>query len=519
MTPSMAPDPRIQISPTLKGVTAKPDCPLTSINTAGANTDEATYADYRGNFHKGLEHNTTTGLVDPTGFKLMRVILNSTSPADYELIPLDETRKMTNPQAGKGTDVQGPTPSVLSMLSAPAVESPECATEAVELYWMSLLRDVPFNDFASNADVAAAAAEMESLRAAHGAYTGPLESGAVTANTLFRGCSPGDTTGPLISQFLLRDIPYGSLLISQKQETALPMQDFLTSWNEFISIQNGFEENDPQPLDPKRRYIRNMRDMAHYVHIDALYEAYLNACLILLGAKAPLNPGNPYQDSHTQVGFGTFGGPHILSLVTEVATRALKAVWFQKWNVHRRLRPEAFGGLVDRTKNNKASLLSATNPVLSSQALARVKDKTGSYLMPMAFVEGSPTHPAYGAGHATVAGACVTVLKAFFDERAVITNPLVASSDGESLIPYSAPAGEAHLTVGGELNKVAANIAIGRNMGGVHWRSDYTESLKLGEQVAIHILLQQRNDYFEDYHFQFTNFDGNPVRIDKFGIS
>ena len=36
-------------------------------------------------------------------------------------------------------------------------------------------------------------------------------------------------------------------------------------------------------------------------------------------------------------------------------------------------------------------------------------------LLPMAFPEGSPMHPAYGAGHATVAGGCVTMLKAFFE--------------------------------------------------------------------------------------------------------
>ncbi len=33
--------------------------------------------------------------------------------------------------------------------------------------------------------------------------------------------------------------------------------------------------------------------------------------------------------------------------------------------------------------------------------------------LPMAFQEGSPMHPSYGAGHATVAGACVTILKAY----------------------------------------------------------------------------------------------------------
>lgn len=38
----------------------------------------------------------------------------------------------------------------------------------------------------------------------------------------------------------------------------------------------------------------------------------------------------------------------------------------------------------------------------------------------MAFQEGSPMHPSYGAGHATVAGACVTILRPFFDTGAVL---------------------------------------------------------------------------------------------------
>ncbi len=58
---------------------------------------------------------------------------------------------------------------------------------------------------------------------------------------------------------------------------------------------------------------------------------------------------------------------------------------------------------------------------------------------------------------------CVTILKAWFDENAPITNPVVASDDGLSLVPYTG--GDAgRLTVGGELNKVASNIAIARNM-------------------------------------------------------
>src|SRR5216117_536862 len=56
--------------------------------------------------------------------------------------------------------------------------------------------------------------------------------------------------------------------------------------------------------------------------------------------------GHPYLASANQDGFTTFGGPHIATLLTEVAARVLKAQWFQKWYVHRNLRPEAYAGRV-----------------------------------------------------------------------------------------------------------------------------------------------------------------------------
>jgi hypothetical protein len=85
-----------------------------------------------------------------------------------------------------------------------------------------------------------------------------------------------------------------------------------------------------------------------------------------------------------------------------------------------------------------------------------------------------------------------------------IQNPLIPSDHGTKLKQYGGP-GKNDLTLGGELNKLAANIAIGRNMVGVHYRSDYIQSVKLGEMVAIDtlqnnkigILQDQRNTYLE----------------------
>src|SRR5262249_58631113 len=110
-------------------------------------------------------------------------------------------------------------------------------------------------------------------------------------------------------------------------------------------------------FDPVRRFVRNGRDVAAWVHMDVLFQAYFNALLILGtppnsvdpfsgGVGCPPNPGNPYNHSHTQIGFGTFGPPGFAGLLPEVATRGLKATWNQKWFVHRRLRPEAFPRLV-----------------------------------------------------------------------------------------------------------------------------------------------------------------------------
>ncbi|MCS4480126.1 hypothetical protein JQ035_06885 [Clostridium botulinum] len=100
--------------------------------------------------------------------------------------------------------------------------------------------------------------------------------------------------------------------------------------------------------------------------------------------------------------------------------------------------------------------------------------------------------------------------KSFFNEDYIIPNPVVASDDGLELQPYL----EGDLKVGGELNKLAANIALGRDFAGVHWRSDCLEGMKLGEAVAIGLLQDYRNTYNEEFHgFSFTKFDGTKVII------
>jgi len=469
-------------------------------------------------FSKGLRHNDK-GEVELAHYKQLRRVLKSGKHSDFASLPLGTPggRKLTSPQAGLSYDLQGPDAQAVTMAPVPRMDSRQTTAEMIELYWMALLRDVPFTRFETNADVAVAAAELKKYQA----DLGRLPPGAtVTPRTVFRGSTAGAMAGPYISQFLLREIPYGSLRISPLQQTIVPGCDYLTDFGAWLKIQNGQPAGNPA-FDMTRRYIRNMRDMAHYVHRDALYQAYLNAALILLGMDMDptlgkpgedIDAGNPYRTSPNQEGFATFGGPHILSLVTEVATRALKAVWFQKWFVHRRLRPEEFGGRVDVHRRKLASY-PVNAELLSSQAHERILKRYGSSLLPQAFPEGSPVHPAYGSGHATVAGACVTILKAWFDGGKPLRGPIsVPNDEGTALEDYKGP-DASKLTVGGELDKLAANISVGRNMAGVHWRTDYTESIRLGEQVALRLLQEQSILYNEPNVFTVVTFDGQTVKV------
>jgi hypothetical protein len=486
------------------------------------NGDEQRYPNRIGSFSKGLLHDAI-GEVNPDAYQSLLDALSSEDPADFERIamgaPVDQRNKLVDPQAGLAFDLQGTDSHQLALRPAPAFSSPEEAAEMVELYWMALARDVHFSDYGRSSISRAAASELSSLPE----FTGPRDSsGTVTGRTLFRGPTPGDLAGPYLSQFLWLPAQLGSETIDSRQRTIVPGLDYMTEFGNWLAVQNGFLQG-PNQFDETPRHIRNGRDLSAFVHIDALFQAYLLAALVLSQLKAPLNPGNPYLSSSTQTGFGTFGPPFLLTILVEGCTRGLKAVWYQKWFVHRRLRPEAFGGRVHNVRVHAADY--PIHPdVLDSRAAYEVGQRYGTYLLPMAFPEGSPVHPSYGAGHATVAGCCVTMLKAMFDGSVKIADllrdgdtqyrvPVVSSSDGLSLIPYDGDDID-RMTVEGELNKVASNIGMGRNHAGVHWRSDEVQSFSLGEQIAMSILRDQKHCYNEDFGgFTFTKFDGKTITV------
>lgn len=465
-----------------------------------ANGEESAYP-YVANYSKGLPHDSC-GEVEPAAYRLLLRALATNRSEDFERIPLGRTdgRRLTNPQAGLGFTLQGPDPQALTLPPVPRIDGPRNAAEMAELYWMALARDVRFSDFPTDRVIAAATAELSAMSD----YRGPKRNGKVTPETLFRGSGPGDLAGPFVSQFLFAEVPYGATPVRQRIGTVQAGVDYVTAFDEWLAVQNG-APRDPGRPDGPPRYLLTPRDLATYVHLDKPpYQAYLNACLILLGMRAPVDAGNPYLYSRNQD-----GQPHVLDYVAGVVDSAIKAVWYQKWFVHRRLRPEEFGGRIHLHMTGRRKYPMINAEILDSGAVHRTQEKWGTYLLPQAYPEAAPTHPAYGAAHAAIAGACVTVLKAWFDESYVLPNPVLPDDNGGQLVGYHGAA----LTVGGELNKLAANISVGRNMAGIHWMSDFTEAVVLGETVAIRWLRQQQATAPEVGSLSLTRFDGSLVRI------
>lgn len=473
-----------------------------------SNGDDARYPDKCGNYSKALVHDSL-GRVDSNSYQSYINALTSGNPADFENIILGGSRKQTDPQAGLAFNLEGTDSHQLAVRAAPAEASAENAGEMVELYWASLLRDVPFTQYGSNSLATQAANDLTHLSD----FRGPKDShGRVTTDLLFRGFTPGDVVGPHISQFMVQPTFFGVQPISQQFVTNLPDIDYMTDFSSYLTVRNGGSTGLNNQADSQLRYMRDGRGLAAWTHVDVLYQGYFVALLVLGSMGAPLNPGSPYRNSRTQAGFGTFGGPDFAGTLGEVAAPALKASWFQKWFVHRRTRPEETGGLVQLIRTGQGNSISCTlhSDVLNSLGAWRSFQKYGSGLLSQAFPEGSPTHPSYPTGHGVVGGACITVLKFFFDGDFVIPNPVLPTADGLSLVPFTGPA----LTVNGELNKLATNVSFGHGIhAGIHWRSDTIESMKLGEAVAISILRDKAQTYNEKFTVNITMLDGTTATI------
>jgi hypothetical protein len=506
-----------------------------NVGVQAGNGDDARFTDFSGNFSKALLHDAL-GIPNTAACLSLRRAMTTGKKVDFDSIIIGTpggggNSKLNGPQVALAFDLQGVDSHATVIPPAPSVASAQTAAEAVEHYWGALLRDVPFADYPSNPLVAQAVADLNSLSfpssSANKQFPYP-----VTSRNLFRGqftAGDGNVMGPYISQFMVQPTFFGAQPLGRRYQTFLAVagggSDYMTEPGEYQLVQNGGDSGRSIAYDPTLRFIRAGRDLAAFTRVDVLFQEYFVAFLVLAGLGAAPNPGNPYNNAATEKAFATLGAPDCAATLAEMATRALKASWYHKWIKDLRLRPEAYGALVHARMTNASPMpqaAAALHPdVLNSDVLPIIHSKYGSYLLPQAFPEGSPTHPCYPTGHGSVGGACITALKFFFNGRQKLRPLLTAagrdvyepSTDGLSLDTYSGADAD-DLDVNGELNKLAYNISFGHGIhAGIHFRSSTYWSILLGEQVALSVLKDRADSYNEPFTINITKFDGSTATI------
>jgi len=464
------------------------------------------YERKHGTFTKGLPHNEF-GEVDLDAYDTLDAALEGTDVGAYNDIELGVGRDLANPIASYGFNLCGADGHQDAMPAAPPVGSDETAAEMVELYWRALLRDVPFEAYGDDPRVEAALDELRSLDG----YAGPTDGPA----SLFRSGYPGAERGPHVSQFLLQDAPFGAMTVENTLRPQEAGVDYLTDFDGWLAVRRG----DPAPVGTEtfageRRRITNGRDLLTYVHRNVPSQSALSATYHLLGGNRQSGIAGDAlavdtdTDLTTQNQFVEFGPPFVTTLANGAIDNAKHGTWYHKWLVHRRARPEKYGGLVEVHRSDRDRTYDFLNDdLLGSEAVSRTQGEYGTALLPQGYPEGSPTHPAYPAGHSVFIGTSVTILKALFDGDATLDRTVRVDGDGEVR-----ETGE-ELTVRGELNKLASNHAFGRDFSGIHYRSDGVDGHLLGEQIALRYLKDELRGAVVDAELSLRGFGGDEITV------
>lgn len=467
------------------------------------NGDEAAIANYAACYSKGLPHNDVLGEVDPAAYKALLKATRSGKSIDLAAVPMGTPgAKLINVRAGFNFSLFGPDAQGLTVPPPAAFSSAEIGADMAEAYWGALTRDVPFIEYGGNTMLGDAAADL----ARQPGYLGPANP---NPDNLFRIAFPGALDGPWLSQFFWMPLANGPYSSEQVVKPPVAGVDFGATYDEWLSFQRG--AGGPTPAGTTARYIATARDLTRVLQLDVPFgspfvhehQAFLN----LLRLGVPRNPFLPVLAPNDNAA-NQYGAGLVPQLIAQ-CNAALQPIFWQKWQVHRRLRPEAYAGRVHNVMR-KFATYPVSSDLLNSAALQKTFSKQGTYLLSQAWRGGCPAHPSYPSAHSVVAGSTVTILKAFYNGETVIANPVVANADGSALLPYSG----ATLTIEGELNKLAANIGMNRIQNGIHYRNDSMQGLLLGERIAVNLLAELRMlyaDAFEGFHFR--KFEGSTITV------
>lgn len=445
----------------------------------------------------------------------------------------ETTRKLENVNAGQSFCLMGTDTCVPHKGKFYHVDSEEGVFEMAEVYSQSLLRDTPFSDFDS---LTTESIHLSCLNNFVNKTSPVDENGMITGKILHRGNTPDELVGPYISQFLYLPYNYGNIPIEQKYYGENDYVDSVIPQN-WLNIQNGKVDGTVDQTTPK--YVYCPRILGAKVHNDPLFQFYYQAALIAFS-----NGISPTGHSHDVSSSWTSGGPpDVLASVAHVCLGSLRVAWHNKYGVGMKIRPEVFAQRIELAHSQPQewvdmvpglSTIKTESQKMSSllqEVMNDNKNNTGveNRFLKLQFPEGSPVHPSYPAGHAVVAGAGVTVLKAMLsthddngNKKPWPLSDVKHSINGDDLINYLDD-DKKDMTIVGELNKLASNVSLGRDFAGVHYRADGTEGMVFGEEYAITYLVDKCKEYTESYNglfqgFTLEKFDGSTVRITHTGV-
>ena len=444
------------------------------------------------------------------------------------------SKRLADPFCLFDLEVEGKFRESYSIPLAPTVISQQGAAELLEVYTMALLRDCELGLLdPSSSRYSTYTNDQKNLVKKYidimnneGITTHlqcPVDStGKITPGLLYRGKSNGDKIGPYLSQFLYYPAYLGNFRA---------LQQFMlidASLNKIDLITNNFGLNESyvkdllegvgktSNLNLKIGYIQTIRDLAIYINRDEIWQAFFNAAVILLDAG--VRPGFFSEIRKDPRGrFINLGVVDLYNLMMKAIKLAMNAAWVWKWHQLKQ-RPEEMAYQVHLTKKYPTDPSAVPFPdlLLNSQILTDIAtNNNGKYLMPLAYSQGSPYHPSYPAGHATIAGAATTILKAWFNCDSGI-QAFISDPSGLDLDVYYQGAGSTafvFLKIGDELDKLASNCSISRNFAGIHYRSDAEGGILLGEKVAIDLLKDEVYKYKDKTCFRFRRRDGTVAEI------
>jgi len=387
-------------------------------------------------------------------------------------------------------------PVLRTLAPPPAENSSELAAELVELFWAAALRDVPFDAYSRSDQCTTAAKELAEL--------GLIQQDDPEKLFAPRSSSwPGQT---FPSQFFTSPTREWPRYAEQKYPAFAEGRDYLTDKAVWQHAQSG--EASPgrfSNLDPNPKPVNTGRCLASLVYRDHPTQFFVSACLQLYEFNNTVwSVQKPFRHQDGIAPFLLGGLPHALSCISRCVELALRLCWHAKWGTFMYPRPEEVAYWCGEKANR--SLARVSDILLNSKALALVRLKTSTSqtsLLPQVYPDGAPLHPSYPAGHAVAAGAAITAIKAFIRPNASFPASSVGSN---GISPLSA-------SVNTELNKLAWSVAFGRSFAGIHYRGDCEAGINLGEEVALHLLRQEKKTYPISYNISIIRFDGRSVRI------